>query len=308
MLLCAYATVGVACAFPSDIEPLSETIERHVRPSATNSRIVKFDQDNIAWVATDQSKRIGQLMVLLAGTNGQPSNAILIGATAAHQGYHVIGLMYPDDVAVQSVCPSDPDPGCAADLRREVITGESLSSYVSVDFDNSIDGRLKALLQYLSTHFPEENWQQFLDQDAPRWSNISVGGLSQGGGHAAFIGTIRLVKRVVMFGAPADGINAAPTPWASIGATPASRYYGFKHELDPFTSIVPNWHALGIDAFGPPVNIDGGLPTTGTHLFVTNVPATSALNAHASVYADGATPMKDGVPVFLAVWKYLLGP
>ncbi|HUQ18685.1 MAG TPA: hypothetical protein VM099_03650 [Gemmatimonadaceae bacterium] len=279
-----------------------------MRPSATNSHVVNFDQDHIVWLLKDGSKRLPTLMLLLAGTNGQPSNASLIGATAARQGYHVIGLMYPDDVAVQSVCPGDPNPSCAADLRREVITGENISPYVSVDFDNSIDGRLTAILQYLIKQYPDENWQQFLDQNQPRWANVAVGGLSQGGGHAAFIGTMRLVRRVVMFGAPADGMNGAPTPWASIGATPASRYYGFKHELDPFTSIVPNWHALGIDAFGPPINIDDGLPITTTHLFLTNVAATSALNAHASVYADGATPVKDGIPVFLAAWKYLLGP
>lgn len=304
----ACVTLGVACALPSEASPPTDLIERHVAPSATNPRIVAFDEDDVVWLVKDGSKRIPTLMVMLAGTNGQPSNATLIGATSARQGYHVIGLMYPDDVAVQSVCPTDPDPGCAADLRLEVITGENVSPYVTVDFDNSIDGRLTALLEYLMQRYPDENWQQFLDQDRPRWSKIAVAGLSQGGGHAAFIGKLRSVQRVVMFGAPADGTNGAAAPWMSIGATPAPRYYGFKHELDPFTSIISNWHALGIDAFGQPVNIDGGLPSAGTHLFLTNVPSTSALNAHASVYADGGTPMKNGIPVFLAAWKYLLGP
>jgi hypothetical protein len=306
LILCTLA--GYGCTSTSEPGPASSVIERHIRPSATNAHITRFDDDHIVWLAKDESKRIGQLMLLLAGTGGTPSNGTLIGATAAEQGYHVIGLMYPDDIAVQSVCPTDPDPGCMAAMRQEIITGGNSSPYVAVDFENSIDGRLTALLQYLIRQYPDENWQQFLDVDHPRWSNIAVGGLSQGGGHAAYIAKLRLVRRVVMFAAPADGIDGAPAPWMSIGATPATHYYGFKHERDPFTSIVPNWTALGITSFGAPTSIDAGLPTSGTHLLLTSATSATGLAAHASVYADGATPTNNGVPVFLAAWKYLLGP
>jgi hypothetical protein len=308
MLAAAVGIVAAACTTSSENDPPDGLIVRHVPPSATNSHIMLFDNDHIVWLPADQSKRIGQLMVLLPGTGGQPSNGTLIGATAAEQGYHVIGLMYPDDIAVQSVCPADPNPGCAGSMRQEVITGADLSQHVNVDFENSIDGRLASLLKYLINRYPDESWQQFLDQNLPRWSNIAVGGLSQGGGHAAYIAKLRAVRRVVMFGAPAEGPDNAPTPWMSPGATPASRYYGFKHERDPFTSIVPNWHALGLDAFGPVTSIDGGIPTSGTHLFVTSATNATGLTAHASVFADGATPLVNGVPLFLPAWKYLLGP
>ena len=221
--------------------------------------------------------------------------------------------MYADDIAVVAACANDPSPVCMERVRAEIIQGSNESPHVTVDRDNSIDGRLSDLLRYLDQQSPGEDWGQFLDAGgAPRWDRIAVGGLSQGGGHAAFIAKLRQVPRVVMFGAPADGYNGLVAPWMQLGATPANRYFGFHHARDPFTSIEPNWFALGLQAFGPVRSIDSESDAHfgGSHMLVTDaMPATGGYEyAHPSVFADGVTPLRpDGSPVFDRVWRYLLG-
>jgi hypothetical protein len=237
----------------------------------------------------------------------------LIGRIAAEQGYRVIGLMYADNIAVVDACSNDPSPLCMERVRAEIIQGSNESAHVVVDRDNSIDGRLADALRYLDQRFPDEDWNQFLESGGgPRWERIAVGGLSQGGGHAAFIGKLRQVPRVVMFGAPADGYNGQVAPWMQIGATPADRYFGFRHARDPFTSIKPNWFALGLQSFGSETSVDAGSGGSfgGSHMLVTDaLPSTATyLDAHPSVYADFATPRTtDGSPVLAPVWRYLLG-
>ncbi len=306
----ASAAVFLALGCGSHTGPAAgSVVERQVRPSATNAAITAFNADHYVWL--DPASPATQLLVLLPGTGGQPRNFRLIGAIAAEQGYRVIGLMYADDRAVVSVCTDPSDTGCMAAVRTEVIEGVDRSPYVSVDRANSIDGRLVSLLRYLAAQYPDEGWNSFLSGDTLRWSAIAVGGLSQGGGHAAFIGTLRAVPRVVMFGAPADGIGGQVAPWMTIGATPASRYYGLAHVRDPFASIAPNWLALGLAAFGPVTTVEASAPPFGgSHMLRTDLlPATGSYNeAHPSVFGDGTTPRApDGSPALAPTWRYLLG-
>lgn len=283
--------------------------EHIIRPSEANSAIGAFDQAHYIWVPARPIA--GRMMLLLAGTQGTPANAQLIGALAAAQGYSVVALMYPDDLAVVAACESDPAPDCMALMREEIILGTSVSPHVAVDPPNSIAGRLRDLVRLLASRFPDEGWSQFLENGQLRWSAIAVGGLSQGGGHAAYIAKIFSVPRVVMFGAPADGYNGATAPWMTPGATPAANYYGFRHVRDPFTSISPNWHALGLDQFGAAVRVENADASFGgSHLLLSDLlPATgSYADAHPSVYGDIATPKSpNGKPVYESAWRYLLG-
>jgi hypothetical protein len=306
-----WVAVLLALGCRSHTGPAAEgVVERRVRPSATNPAITGWDADHYVWL--DPASRVAtQLLVLLPGTGGEPGNFRLIGAVAAGQGYRVIGLMYADDRAVLSVCTDESDTGCMAAVRSEIIEGVDRSPYVNVDSANSIDGRLAALLRYLVEHYPDEGWNSFLSDDTLRWSAIAVGGLSQGGGHAAFIGILRAVPRVVMFGAPADGFGGRAAPWMAIGATPASRYYGLAHVRDPFASIGPNWLALGLAAYGPVTVVEASAPPFGgSHRLTTDLlPATGSYgDAHPSVFGDGVTPRAlDGSPALAPAWRYLLG-
>lgn len=285
--------------------------ERRVSPVAVNSRVVSWTDDHFVWLQVPV--RASRIFVLLPGTNSQPALGRSIGRIAAEQGYRVIGLKYADNIAVVDACFSDPNPRCVEQVRGEIIQGNDQSSYVSVDRDNSIDGRLADLLRYLDQRFPGEDWDQFLGAAGePRWDRIAVGGLSQGGGHAAFIAKLRQVPRVVMFGAPADGYNGQVAPWMQVGATPISRYFGFRHARDPFTSIEPNWMALGLQSLGPVTSVDEASDATfgGSHMLLTDaMPATGTYgHAHPSVFEDGTTPRRgDGSALFEAAWRYLLG-
>jgi len=289
-----------------------DTIREHIiRPSEANGAISTFDEPHYIWVPANPPSAERRMMLLLAGTGGQPANAQLIGRLAALQGYSVVALMYPDALAVVSACASDPAPDCMARMREEIILGTSVSPHVTVDPPNSISGRLRDIVQLLASRFPEEGWSQFLENGQLRWSAIAVGGLSQGGGHAAYIAKIRSVPRVVMFGAPADGYNSAIAPWLTLGATPAANYYGFRHVRDPFTSITPNWVALGLDQFGAALRVEDADATFGgSHMLLTDrLPATGSYTAaHPSVYGDAATPRSpSGTPMFESAWRYLLG-
>jgi hypothetical protein len=291
-------------------EPRVEEIR--VSPATTNAAITSFTADHYVYVPLDAPERGTRIMLLLPGTGGAPSNARDIAQIAARQGYRAIGLMYVDDRAVVNECVADADLDCMAHMREEIITGNAVSPHVDVDAANSIDGRLASLLTWLAAQRPSEHWEQFLMPDgSPKWDAIAVGGLSQGGGHAAYIARLRVVPRVVMFGAPADGYDGAPAPWMQIGATPAERYYGFHHQRDPFTSIDANWIALGLPSFGAAVDVTASTSDfRGSHMFTTDLlPATGTYaHAHPSVFGDAVTPRRsNGSPMFEGVWRYLLG-
>jgi hypothetical protein len=305
--------LGAALILPAAAAVLAaqaQVTERRIAPASANARVTQWTADHFVWLAPHANGT--QIMLLLPGSNGRPANARLIGSVAAQQGYRAIGLMYPDDLAVLAACARDRDGACMAKMRAEIIQGVDRSPHVDVDRDNSIDGRLADLLRYLAREYPPEGWEGFLAADgSPRWERIAVGDLSQGGGHAAYIAKLRSVPRVVMFGAPADGFRGAVAPWMQIGATPAERYFGFRHARDQFRSTPANWIALGLDAFGGVTNVDENTTSFGpAHLLTTDLLPRSGSyeQAHASVFGDGPTPRRaGGAPVFDAAWRYLLG-
>lgn len=282
-----------------------------VAPSATDARIDEWNAEHYAVVDTASIAPRGQLLVFLPGTGGVPANTRLFATAAARTGYHVTGLMYANDIAILSVCPSDPDPDCMARMRTEIITGENRSPWVSVDPANSIDNRLLRLLLHLAATHPSEGWGQYVIDGAVAWDKVAVSGLSQGGGHAAYIAMLRTVARVVMLAAPADGLGGQPGPWVRLGATPAERYFGLVHERDPFRSIPPNWLALGLGVFGPMTRVESSTPPFGnSHMLTTDLlPASGSYgHSHPSIVADQTTPRaSDGTPRLDAVWRYLLG-
>jgi hypothetical protein len=283
-------------------------IERRVSPRAVDSRVVLWNDDHIVWGRSTSGN--GQLLVVLPGTSDVPENYRLFGATAASLGYRVISLMYADNLAVVTECSSDTDPQCMEKMRKEIVDGEAVSPHVSVDEPNSIVGRLTALVRYLAREFPNEGWSAFVNDAGLEWAKVAVSGLSQGGGHAAYIAREHSVPRAILFGAPADGYGGQPAPWMQLGATPANRYFGFRHTRDPFTSITPNWLALGMDAFGPGKTITRSTTDfSGSHMLLTDeLPATGSYDgSHPSVIHDFFTPRTGSSAAFVVAWRYLLG-
>ncbi len=264
----------------------------------------------------------GRLFVMLPGTTAVPRFYRFILRTGAPRGYHAIGLTYPNDEAVATLCATSPIPDCAGMARNEIITGSDTSPLVDVNRANSITGRLVSLLTYISATFPNEGWGQYLVGGQPRWSAITVAGHSQGSGHAAYLAKQQLLDRSVMFSGPGDvGVQpGSMAPWLNLpNVTPPSRQYGFTHVADglvPLALVTRNWDVLGLGAFGAEVSVDGGAPPyANARKLVSNAapnPAAMGLTSdlgHGAPVVDVATPLNtSGTPLYAPVWIYLAFP
>lgn len=297
---------------------------RIIEPRATDPEITYVPatnpQLNHHYVWLDPSARENhKLLVFMPGANGRPVQWQLVQQEAARLGYHVIGLMYQNDVAIDITCKGSPDRDCSGNLRLEIIDGIDRSSLTVVTPANGIDNRLTKLLVYLDQQFPAEGWSRFLKDGAPKWSQIAVAGQSQGGAQAALIGQLRHVDRVAMFSAPPDArVPQEVDPWVFIGVTPAAKYFALFHQRDHLVAgIRANLTALDMDRFGVPVMAElNESPYGGTHILTTDLEPQGLppqigidMRPHQSTARDDRTPLQlDGVtPKLLGAWSYLLG-
>jgi hypothetical protein len=281
-----------------------------VRPSDTDPAIGSPDDDHHVYLSAGGPGN-GKLLVFLPGTGGRPANATLFLQEAARAGYHAIGLDYPNLRSAGQVCGDDLD--CYDRMRHESFDGTSAGAGVGVSPENSIKHRLVALLSWLSRRHPDQGWGAFLVGRDLQYGSLALAGHSQGGGHAAYIAKLHRVARVLMFGSICDTDRAEPptaATWVSgPHATPIDRYYGLSHTADPFAEkIASTWRALGLDQLGPRTPVDGAAaPYGGSHQLITSIPQPSGRRAHGSVVADRATPIRQGVPQYRDVWRYMLG-
>jgi hypothetical protein len=294
--------------------------EREIVPQAIDARVADTRPHVIINAASAGAK--GRLFVMLPGTRGPARGYRLILREGAARGYHAIGLNYDNPIAVNEVCPFSPDPDCAGNMRREIIEGADRSPLVAVAPPASIIGRLTTLLTHLAQTAPNEGWDAFLTGGQPNWSRISVGGHSQGSGHAGLMSKLLVLDRAVMFSGPGDlGLQGRGiADWLSLPAlTPAARLYGFTHradELVPLALVQTQWRTLGLEAFGAAVEVDGGTAYAGpSRQLLTTVPPNPAGSTpsdspfHGATVVDPVTPLDAaGRPLFAATWVYLAFP
>lgn len=177
-----------------------------------------------------------RLLLFLVGTRSKATSSLGLDTAFAGWGFHAISLDYENNVIAVS-CAHSRNRACFDDYRQAIVTGAAVSSQIEVDPANSILNRFQKMLTYLVTHDPGGGWEQFLKGGKPDWSRVLVAGHSQGAGHAAYIGKLFRVDRVLMFSGPQDyldGLNQ-PAPWqARKSATPPSRFLAFLNLQDPF--------------------------------------------------------------------------
>jgi hypothetical protein len=123
---------------------------------------------------------------------------------------------------------------------------------------------------------------------------------------------VRKVARVIQFAGTVDsddGNPPSPAKWVSElkSVTPPDNFYGFVHTADPFWKLNKtnrNWDALGMKCES--VSVDGAEPPYhDSQCLTTSVPGMT--RPHTAVVSDRDTPRdENGVPKFLAVWRYLL--
>lgn len=295
-----------------------ETIK--VRPSETDPAIKTFDAPHYVFVndgiliAHEPKLPAARRELLLwipgtqTGESDGPGGAVGFCQLAADMGYHVIILKYPNDKSA-SVCRDDAAPASFEEFRMVLIEGGQ-SAHLTLSRTESMEHRLMKLLAYLQRTRPLEEWAQYLDGDSIKWSSLAVAGQSQGGGHAALIGLKHRVARVICFGAPKDYSIAhhAPAAWLRTeSATPKSHFFAFNHEQDNQACTpdqqLENLRALGLDAFGPPVDVDNiAPPFRHSHILMTNYPGTKLLSKEA--HTMGISQRNEAI--FGKVWAYLL--
>jgi hypothetical protein len=295
-----------------------------VLPSVTDPEIKTFNYPSSVFInreivvehKEDLAQDRHELLFWITGTGGKTIGPVAFSCLAADLGYHVINLNYVDDIPA-SICRNDNDPNGFEEFRMAIIRGGH-SKHITVERAESMENRLIKLLQHLQKLRPRENWGQFLNDDGTiKWESIAVSGQSQGGGHATLIAIKHKVARVICTGSPKDFYQKRNVPAAYYkeeSATPKNRFFAFNHLQDYTGSTSPeqllkNCKALGLYAFGAPVNVDAeGYPFHHSRILMTGFPVVEvtgpqsegSLTAHFSMlnnkYADR----------WKQVWTYLL--
>ena len=319
LVLTAACGGGSPASAPSQA-PAPPSVTRLIAPSVTDPAISTYLNAHVAINPDPAVPARNGLFLFLVGTGGQPQNQQLIQATAAARGYHALGLMYPNTPSVGSLCDASSDPDAHWNVRREILTGQDLSPLVAISPTECLEHRLAALLAYLAAAYPAEGWGQYLSAGAISWPKVTVAGHSQGGGHAAVLGKLHPVARVVCFSSPADwrsAVNLPATWYALPGATGADRVFGFSHEQDELVTlplVLANWSALGLDAYGATVSVDASAPPyAASHRLTSNLPhavaAAYPAPFHSAPVVDAVTPkLGDGTPAYRPVWIQLCFP
>jgi len=320
-----------ACSSPVTIpttaaSPSASTIAyRQLDPFVCDNTSTKDTptKPHLAGVATNITLK-NKLLVFLPGTSGTPGDHQKFLKVAALAGYHVLGLQYPNAVALGDKCGNDLAAYGLA--RQEICTGTDSSpiTEISVSSADSIQTRLLKAIQYLNTNYPSENWASYLSAGTIDWSKIFLAGYSQGAGHAAWLAANHPVAGVLLFSGVVDasysngGGTAVSATWLSDAATPSgsptqfgatarSKFRWFVNTGDGFYSgIKANLQTMGFGSAeaSTPQSVDGTSPPYNNKTLL----ATShAPNAHASTCEDASTPLNpDSSPIFSQVWNYLL--
>jgi hypothetical protein len=155
-------------------------------------------------------------------------------------------------------------------------------SLSNIRADEGIVARIDLALRALIASRPGQGWEQFIahpDRSAPAeridWSRVMVSGHSQGGGHAAYLGKLFPVARVVQLSSTCDEVMGTPAPWTAASGTWATA---------PSTSFV---------GFSAPTTFTNGNPSSGDticgyHLAVWQNMGLSAQNQHDDAAGCGA--------------------
>lgn len=210
----------------------------------------------------------GNLVVYLNGSYGSPACCIAspdtnVYTAAVTQGLHVLALSYDSSAAIGQLCDED---DCFLPSRLTVLTGVyqagAATELRTITPTEGVYSRLALALAYLAQNKPEDGWGNFLQQNAdPQndpanaviWPKVIASGHSQGGGHAALLGKLWPVRRIVAFSSPCDADpTGAPATWLTYdAATWVTNPSTSAGELSAPTSFGTDGHPDGGDEVCP---------------------------------------------------------
>ncbi len=303
----AQITLVLVClaVFTTSAQASPPTV-RLIAASTTDPAIT--DVNGVHHIAIGPAEeRIGRLVVFLPGTTARPQDYSMLIEHTTELGYHAIGLAYVNVVPVWMLC-SGQGADCQEKVRREILLGTDESELVEIPAPDGVFHRLDALLAHLRLTYPDEDWDAYVDPSGNvRWTKVTVAGQSQGAGHAAFIGRLHRVARVVLFS------GTEPALWTQAGdfATPPDDYHGLVHRFEQFyVPIQTSWDQIGLP--GSPIAVEAlPPPFGGSHQLMTvrqdctGDPASNGFY-HNCASVDGWMPLEpDGSSVYEPVWDHL---
>lgn len=219
-------------------------------------------------IALRPSAPRGELLVFLNGSGGSPRGPVASDprnnfyTVARDAGLHVLAVSYRSDDPVGRLCPptSPTRDACYEPTRRAIVTGVpqegAAPELAGIEEHEGVYARIAAALRTLAAGDPDGGWNAFIDDAATepgaaiRWDRVFVSGHSQGGGHAALLGKLHGVARVVMLAAPCDSVSSAPASWLTRTAeyrTEAARYVALGALGDPICGTqYAAWDRLGL--------------------------------------------------------------
>lgn len=255
------------------------------------------------------------LWLHLSGAGVSPMAYTEFVSAVGRQGYHSIGLSWPNQFSLNLNCFNYDDPGCFDSIRLEAFDGVNRTHLVWIDENpaNSLLNRLVKLLNYLTEMNASSGWGQYLDDSRkiPQWHKIAVSGHSLGAGQAGLMAQQFSLARAVFFAGPHDWNAYYDWNFArwvvSSFATALDRMYGFIHTQDNFYTIsnkTPrNWGQIGL--LGEEILVENSLPPFNlSHRLVTNL---ADVSPHLGVVTDGFLPSNEtDYAVLMDVWNYLV--
>jgi hypothetical protein len=198
----------------------------------------------------------GTLVVVLNGSGSSPAQLTIdpsrnLFTAALESGNHVLAIAYRSDVSLIAMCGST-RPDCYGPSRRTLLTGVFApgadSSLANIREDEGIIARIDQALRALITARPQGGWEAFINATATTpseriaWQRIIASGHSQGGGHAAYLGKLFPLVRVVQLSSTCDAPAGVPAPWTNADSgwvtSPGSAFFGFSAPT-VFTNGVP---------------------------------------------------------------------
>lgn len=185
-----------------------------------------------------------QLVLFLNASGGAPSHSIADPQTnffgaATSLGYSVLAISYSSDKVLGIVC--DNDDACFFASRKSIILGVAqpgaAADFASIRLDEGVVDRVVLALNYLAANDPSGGWDSYLvagtasqPETEIAWNKIVTAGHSQGGGHAAAIGRLFPVNRVVQLSSTCDDVDGGAISWtdgtASGWGLDPSQFYG----------------------------------------------------------------------------------
>ncbi len=218
----------------------------------------------------------GELVVFFNGSGGHPSGTIADPSinfynAATALGYDVLAVSYPSEASLASLCGSD--DACYFPTRESILLGAgqpgAAAAVQTITLDEGVARRVVLALRDLALRDPGHRWSTYLDttgsdaspQTEIAWPKVVAAGHSQGGGHAAALGKLFPVARVIQLSSTCDTTAGAPASWtdgtAGTWASDPTQFFGLAAPTT-FTNGQPsggdtvcprhvaNWQHLGM--------------------------------------------------------------